>query len=105
MIKGSIAVLRSVTATLIVLMNSFLGGSWSGGSSKFIRLPLQPVRWGHAQARIYTVQAKAACWAMAKARVEAQKLETQWPRSLRVMYRESQHYLALIRFPTLWGLL
>ena len=21
------------------------------------------------------------------------------------MYRESQHYLALIRFPTLWGLL
>ena len=37
--------------------------------------------------------------------VEARKLETQQPQSLRVMYRESQHYLALIRFPTLWGLL
>ena len=37
--------------------------------------------------------------------VEAQKLETSQPRSLRVMYKESQHYLALIRFPTLWGLL
>ena len=35
--------------------------------------------------------------------VEAQKLETQLPQSLRVMYRKSQHYLALIRFPTLWG--
>ena len=27
------------------------------------------------------------------------------PQSLRVMYRESQHYLALILFPTLWTLL
>ena len=36
---------------------------------------------------------------------EAQKLETPEPQSLRVMYRESQHYLAFIRFPTLWGLL
>ena len=35
--------------------------------------------------------------------VEAQKLETQWHQSLRVVYRESQHYLALIRFPTSWG--
>ena len=33
--------------------------------------------------------------------VEAQKLGTQQPQSLRVTYRESQHYLALIRFPTL----
>ena len=37
--------------------------------------------------------------------VEAQKLETQQPQTLRIMYRESQHYLALIRFSTLWGLL
>ena len=32
--------------------------------------------------------------------VEAQKLETKQPQSLRV-YRESKHYLALIRFPAL----
>ena len=37
--------------------------------------------------------------------VEAQKLETQWPQSLRVMFRESQHDLALIWLPTSWGLL
>ena len=37
--------------------------------------------------------------------VEAQKLETQKPQSLRVMYRESQHYLSLIRFATFGGLL
>ena len=40
-----------------------------------------------------------------KSKAEAKKLETPSPQSLRVMYRESQHYLALIRFPTLWGLL
>ena len=32
--------------------------------------------------------------------VQAQQLETQQPESLRVMYRESQHDLSLIRFPT-----
>ena len=36
--------------------------------------------------------------------VEVQKLETQSPQSLKVMFRESQHYLSFIRFPTFWGL-
>ena len=40
-----------------------------------------------------------------KPTVEAQKLETPSPQSLRVIHRGSQHYLALTRFPTLWGLL
>ena len=40
-----------------------------------------------------------------KVTVEAQQLETQWPQPFKVMYRESQHDLSLIRFPTFWGLL
>ena len=44
-------------------------------------------------------------WSLRGYTVEAQKLETQQPQSLRVMHRESQHYLALIRFPAFWGLL
>ena len=42
-------------------------------------------------------------WARAIYIVEAKKLETQQPQSLRVKYSESQHYLSSKRFRNIWG--